>query len=220
MTTIVECLRNYNFDWWSGGNPTDWTLASTTATTISRLQRNFAKDHPARQVIPTDRTRKFIYSGESDLRATLTAAAAADNFEIRQAASGSTGIQVNPGQRYAAKVAARCSVADNLLTIGVVGVTTTAGGTSTDTILLRVENGGAWNPQHGAVPYEWNTSTSLANAIDVTMQTDYRDFGLQFEVPEDVTSISIRVSNGSAGAQVIDLGMVSIRSLDYELVGA
>lgn len=212
MTTIPECLRNYNFDWWSGGNPTDWTLASTTNTTISELQRTIAKDHPSRQVIPTDRTRKFIYTGESDLRATISSGAAADAFEIRQAASGSAGIQVNPGQRYAAKVAARCSVEDNLLTIGVVGVVGT-----TDTILLRVENGGAWSPHH--VTYEWNTSTSLANAIDVTMQTAYREYGLQFEIPENVTGISIRVSNGSSGAQVIDLGMVSIRSLDYELVG-
>jgi len=213
VTTIVECLPNSLFDWWSAGVPLSWTLASTTATTVSQLQRNVAKDHPSRQVIPTDRTRPFIYAGESDLRATLTSAAAADNFEIRQAASGSTGLLVRQGQHYSLTFAARCSVRGNLLTVGVVGVIGT-----TDTILLRVVDGGAWTPNHAA-PYEWNTSTSLANAVDVPLETFYARYGWDFTIPENVTSISVRISNGSAGAQVIDLGEVSIKSLDYALSG-
>lgn len=204
MTVQQQLLRNETFsEWDSATAPSVWQQTSVTATTISRLRENDARDNPNRTVF----TRKpHVFAGGSSLRATLTAAAAAGDFILRQANASAAGVLVEPLERLSVVVAARCSVNGNLLRVRIIGLVGT-----TDTFYLEPFGNTAsvaTNYKHNVGAFMWNTS---ARDMDVVLHDGWEEFSFELLIPATVTSVAVRVGNGSAGAQVIDLGMVALR---------
>jgi hypothetical protein len=200
-------LRNYNFsEWDSATAPSVWQQTSVTATTLSRLRETDRPDHPARAVF----TRKpYIFDGGSSCRATLTAAAVAENFVLRQPDASAAGVLVQPGDKISITFAARCSVPGNALRVRIIGLAST-----TDTLYLEpVGNtaGDATNYNKFGQGFTWN---STARDIDLVMHDGWEVFGVQAEIPLGISSVAVRLGNGTAGAQVIDLGAVMFRELD------
>lgn len=89
------------------------------------------------------------------------------------------------GRPMSVSVAARCSVAENLLRVRIVGLD---GGYAIAGYFVD----GRWQAAAG-----FNT---------FRLQTTWRVLGVTFEIPEGIRYFLWQVSNGTAGAQVIDLG--------------
>lgn len=210
----IELQRNSTFDTWSAGSPTIWEQVSATATTFVQLQRTDPRNDPERQVsgfvIPS-KSSEYIYSGSSSLRARLSSAAIADDFLLRQPSASAVGIPVDPLQKYAVKVTARCSVPGNLLSVKIIGLTGT-----TDTWRLRPIGGAAYHHLHG-VGFEFITTDV---DIDVVMQGHWQSYGFEVDVFQGMQSLAVQVGNGTAGAQDIDLGEISVTAQNQVLVGA
>jgi hypothetical protein len=119
-------------------------------------------------------------------------------------------VLVQPLDKIALFVAARCSVLGNNLRVRVIGLLGT-----TDTLYLEPSGNTAsvaTSYNHlGGQRFTWNTS---ARDIDVDMHDGYAAFGFHAEIPMGIDSIAVRVGNGSAGAQVIDIGAVTFRELE------
>jgi len=214
--TIIHAplLRNPIFDEWSAGSPTEWTHQSTTNATYAQLQESDRKGDSRRTVFPQD---KYIYAGKSSFRITMAAAAAANNWILRQEAASSAGMEVLPGQNVSWVLAARCSVPDNYLNVQIIGLVST-----TDTFYLRPVAGmfdtvGTSLQPYRSAGFEWSTtaSTLCFRLKDKWITTSYYVQGF----PLNVTSWSIRVANGSTGAQVIDLGQVEAQAIGSHLGG-
>jgi hypothetical protein len=200
-------MRNANFaEWDSATSPSVWQQTSITATTLSRLQESNIRSDPKRAIF----TRKpYIFDGSSSLRATLTAAAAAGDFILRQPSASAAGILVQPLDRLSVVVGLRCSVNGNLARVRVIGLLGT-----TDTLYLQPKGNGDsvatnYNP-HGNGGFDWSSS---ARDIAVTMHDGWQEFGFEVNVPIGIDSIAVRVGNGSAGAQTMDIGAVYVREL-------
>jgi hypothetical protein len=209
--------------------------AQVTATTITRLQRIQLHDPQQYAFIQTqnwadirDNLDKFTYSGDNSLRATMTAAGAADGFRLmtegvaavahtgvstqqvpiaRPAAEDPTQVNDRALSRWAFTFAARCSVDGNLIRVRL--------------ILRSAAGAGAlayWNNATG----EWQ-ATGIAGAVanDFGMTTRWQRYGVVAtdDVPQIVGANVVdnmvwQVSNGSAGAQIIDLDDFEIYRLD------
>jgi hypothetical protein len=209
--------------------------AQVIVTTITRLQRIQLLDPQQYAFIQTqnwadirNNLDKFTYSGDNSLRATLTAASVADDFRLMTegvaavAHTGASTQQVPIGRpaaedptlplgrhlsRWGFTFAARCSVDDNLIRVRLV---------------LRTAAGAAasayWNNAIG----EWQlTGVAGAVANDFGMTTRWQRYGMV--VTDDVPQLAggavidnmvWQVSNGSAGAQIIDLDDFEIYRLD------
>lgn len=206
MTVQVQLLRNETFsEWTSATAPSVWQQTSITATTLSRLRETDRPDHPARA---TFSRKPYVYAGGSSLRATLTAAAAAADFILRQADASAAGVAVQPLDRLSLVIAARCSVNGNLLRVRIIGLLGT-----TDTLYLEpvggtVTSGVVTGYRHHGGGFTWNSS---ARDIDVVLHDGWEQFGFELDIPMGIDSVSVRVGNGSAGAQVIDIGAVELR---------
>lgn len=212
MATLNQQLfQNQTFaEWDSATAPSVWEQTSVTATTLSRLREHDNRDDPKRAIF----TRKpYVYAGGSTLRATLTAAAAAGDFVLRQGDASAAGVLVQPLDRLSLVVAARNSVNGNLLRVRVIGLLAT-----TDTLFLEPEGNTAsvaTNYKHHGGGFTWNT---VARDIDVTLHDGWEEFGFEINVPLGISSVSVRVGNGSAGAQTLDLGAVYLRELERQKV--
>lgn len=211
MTVQVQNLRNETFsEWDSATSPSVWQQTSVNATTLSRLRETDPRDRPSR----TTFTRKpYVYAGGSSLRATLTAAAVAGDFILRQPNATTAGVLVEPMERLSAVVAARCSVNGNLLRVRVIGLVGT-----TDTVYLEPTGNSAsvaTNYMHHGGGFAWNSS---ARDIAVVLHDGWERFGFELIIPQTITSVAIRVGNGSAGAQVIDIGEVALYDQDRRKV--
>lgn len=191
-------LRNPLFDEWSAGQPTQWDHTTTNAT-YSQLQKTDPLSDPARAIFREGMKRSdadYIYAGENGFRITMASGAAANDWIIRQNAASSAGNVARPEQHGSVRIAARCSVAGNLLNVQVIGLVGT-----TDTFFLAPVGGTYFKGRTG---FEWvGTSTT----IPLTMLTLWQVWGLEIpSFPLDIDSVSVRAANGSAGAQVIDMG--------------
>lgn len=205
--------------WDAGPVPRDMD-AQVTATTITHLER--------RQIMEPDqfvfienqnwadirnRLDKFTYSGEDSMRVTLTAAAVADDFRIMPegvvaARTGASTRHVpvdNMPHKWAFTVAARCNTDGNVLRMRLV--------LRDNTDTPRSE----WDQANGL----WQDINLVAVTVnDFQMTTRWRRYGLTTdEVPQVVNANAIenmiwQISNGTAGAQIIDLDDFQINDLE------
>lgn len=213
-----ELLQNSRFEEWSAGFPTVWQRISSLNTTYVRLQKTDAKEHPQRRVFTSSMkvsARDYIWGGgESGLRVELATPAIANDWTIRSSAASTAGLQVVAGQRYQPVVTTRCSVEGNLLRCQIIGILGT-----TDTLWLTpdaeaLDSDGNYLPGRGG--FTWATGETN---ILWRMKPLWQSVGLQAQIPLGIDSISVRVSNGSIGLQVIDVGEISLLERSYKIGG-
>jgi len=205
--------------WDAGPVPRDMD-AQVTATTITRLQRTQIMDPSTFPWIEAqnwadirNRLDKFTYSGEDSMRATLTAAAVADGFRIYPEGinatlfTGACTRQVpvdGMPHPFSFTIAARCSVDGNLIRLRLILRS------AADAVLgywnAAVAPGGVWQ--------------AAAATNDFGMTTQWQRYGLTTDpVPQAIGGVAVenmlwQVSNGSAGAQIIDLDDFQINDLE------
>ena len=208
-------LRNPLFDDWNATpEPTEWTHQSKTASTYTRLRKTDPLTAATRTVFGRIGMRRsdadYIYAGEDGFRNTMTAAAAANDWIVRQDAAAGAGLTVRPVQHAAVRIVSRCSVENNLLNIQVIALVTT-----TDTYYLAPVGGTYFKGRTG---FQW---TATATTIPLTMKNDWQTWGLEIPgFPDDADSVAVRFANGSTGAQAIDMGEVAMVENISELGGA
>lgn len=222
----VEHLRNSRFEEWAAGFPTIWSRISSTGATYRQLLKTDPLDHPQRRTFESFASVKacdqdYIWgAGESGCRISLAASVVANDWIIRQEAAATRGIEVFPGQSYRPVVTARNSIENNLLRVQVIGIlgTTDTLWLTPDPEAINVSGGvstGVYLPGRGG--FQWATSETN---ILLQMKPFWQRVGLQADIPLGIDSISVRLSNGSAGAQVIDLGEVSLVEISDRVGGA
>lgn len=209
MSTVhAPLLVNPIFDEWSAGVPVTWTQQSTTATTLTQLKESDPRGAGTRTTFAPD---QYIFEGKSSLRATLTSAAVANDWVMRQNAASSAGVITAPGEALSWTLAARCSTDDNYLNVQIIGLVST-----TDTFYLRPVPGefdtvGTSLQPYASASFEWSTTSSTLAFLlkDHWIKTSYHVLGF----PLQVTSWAIRVANGNAGAQTIDVGKIAAQAI-------
>lgn len=207
-------LRNPLFDDWDATpEPTEWDHQSTTASTYTRLRKTDPLTAVARTVFAPGIRRSaadYIYAGEDGFRNTMTAAAAANDWIVRQDATGAASLTARPTQHASVRVTSRCSVEDNILRVQVIGLLAAA-----DTFFLSPV-GGTYLP--GRTGFEWSgTETN----IPLTLKNLWTTWGLEIPAfPLGIDTVAVRFSNGSTGAQVIDMGEVAMIENLSDLGGA
>ncbi len=76
----------HSFARWAGGAPDEYATQLTQTTEV-QLNRTDPRDHPQRQVLQngglTNRGDPYIFEGPSSYRAVMTAAAVADDWQLR-----------------------------------------------------------------------------------------------------------------------------------------
>jgi hypothetical protein len=85
---------------------------------------------------------------------------------------------------------------------------------STDTLYLEpIGNTAsvATNYRHLGGGFTWNSST---RDIELIMHDVWQVFGFELSIPPGIDRIAVRVQNGTAGAQTIDLGAFMLRELE------
>lgn len=201
--------------WDPGPVPRDMD-AQVTNTVITRLERRQIMEPGTYEWIEAQnwadirgRLDKFTYSGEDSLRATIAAAGAVDAFRLMTegvAAVAHTGASTqhvpvdNRLHRYALTFAARCSVDGNLIRVR---------------LIVR-------SVADAPIAY-WDEANQLWQAADTTndfgMTTRWRRYGVVTQATPTVfggvaaENMVWQVSNGSAGAQIIDLDDFVINDL-------
>lgn len=203
--------------WDAGPVPRDMD-AQTTNTALTRLERRQLMEPDEYDFIQNQnwadirgREDRFTYEGEDSLRATLAAAAAVDAFRIMPedvAAVALTGASTrhvpvdNLLHKFAFTFAARCSVDGNLVRVRLVVRT------SADAVA------GYWNEATG----QWQAAAAT-NAMGMT--TRWRRYGVRTSLPVPqiiganvIENMVWQLSNGTAGAQIIDLDDFQITDLE------
>ena len=202
--------------WDAGPVPRDMDV-QTTAATITRLERRQLMEPAQYDFIQRQnwadirgRDDKFTYSGEDSMRVTLTAAAVADGFRIHPEGinatvwTGACTRQVpvdGMPHPFSFTVAARCSVDGNLLRLRLILRS------AADAVLAY------WN---GAAD-QWQTAAATNDLGMITRWLRYG--GATQPVPQAIGGVAVenmiwQVSNGSAGAQIIDLDDFQINDLE------
>ena len=193
---FLNLVRNNAFGAWVGGRPFNYS-AQLTNTVEEQLDKASPLEHPARLVMPNARRRDYIQEGQFAYRAVFGAACIADCWRIWSRADeggagawGAPGVndaiyQAFPGKKYTLAVTARCSVDRNLLRVRVIAMNAAFG------ILYYLTTAGAWQAA--------DTQTSFQ------LSPLWRTLGVDWEAPEDAVWFMWMFSNGTAGAQVIDL---------------
>ena len=203
--------------WDPGPVPSDMD-AQVTNTVLTRLERRQLMDPGLYDFIQTQnwadiqgKGDKFTYEGEDSLRATIAAAGVADAFRIMPegvAAVALTGACTrhvpidNLLDRFAFTFAARCSVDGNLIRVRLV-IRSAA-----DVVLAY------WDDANGI----W---TATATSNDFGMGTTWLRYGVSPGLPAPTVVGGVaaenmiwQISNGSAGAQIIDLDDFQINDLE------
>jgi len=202
--------------WDAGPVPRDMDV-QVTNTVLTRLERRQLMEPSQYDFIQRQnwaeirgRDDKFTYSGDNSLRVTIAAAGAVDDFRIHPegviaALTGATTRHVpvdNLLHNFAFTFAARCSVDGNLIRVRLV-VRTNA-----DVVA------GYFDQANGV----WQAA---ATSNDFGMITRWRRYGVVTSIPTPlivganvVENMVWQVSNGSAGAQIIDLDDFQINDLE------
>jgi hypothetical protein len=209
-------IANGNLELWDAGPvpaEMDAQVTNTVITTLDRTTMDQQSPQANAWAAIAGREDRLVYEGDRSLRATLAAAAAADAFRLMPegvAAVAFTGasafdVRANLGfndHKYAFTFAARCNTDNNLLTVRIILRS------AADAVVMYLTNAGAWQP----------VATGAAD-IDFGMRTRWQRFGIGIpEVPYQSAGVVIenmiwQVSNGTAGAQVIDLDDLVITDL-------
>ena len=199
-------LRNPLFDQWASGDPTEWTHTKTN-TTYTRLLHTDPFEASTRSVFSrgTGGRGEYIYASNVGFRATLASAAAAGNWIVRQDVGSSVGVIAKGRQNLLVRVVVRCNTEFNILrvqVIGIVGTTDTYYLVPVNTITGYDASTAIWTP---GGPLKWSTTST--NRVNLTMLTRFMVWGIPVPaIPIDCTSVSVLISNGTAGSQVIDVG--------------
>jgi hypothetical protein len=198
-------LRNPLFDQWASGDPTEWTHTKTNAT-YSELNHSDPETASSRTVFARRGSRgDYIYASNRGFRVTLASAAAAGNWIVRQDVSSSVGVIAKGRHNLVVRVVARCNTEFNVLrcqVIGIVGTTDTYYLVPVNTVTGYDGSTAIWTPG-GSL--KWSTTNT--NRVNLTMLTKFNVWGIPVPpVPIDCTSVSVLISNGTAGSQVIDVG--------------
>jgi hypothetical protein len=206
-------IANGNLELWDAGPvpaEMDAQVTNTVITTLDRTLMDQQSPEANLWAAIAGKEDKLVYEGDRSLRATIAAAAAADAFRLHPegvAAVAHTGasvfdVRANLGMlhRYSFTFAARCNTDGNLLTARIVLRS------AADAVLLHLTNAGLWQV--------------AAADIDFGMRTRWQKFGLAIpEIPYTdgagtvVENMIWQLSNGTAGAQVIDLDDLTITDL-------
>ncbi len=206
-------LRNPLFDDWNATpEPTEWTHQSTTNATYTRLRKTDPLTTVARTVFPIGLRRSdadYIYAGEDGFRITMASGASANDWIVRQDATGAASLAVLPTQHEVFRVVSRCSVENNLLNVQVIALIG-----STDTYYLAPV-GGTYFP--GRTGFQWDTASTT---IALNLKNDWQTWGLEIPgFPSDADTVAVRFANGSSGAQVIGMGEAALEENIAELGG-
>jgi hypothetical protein len=206
-------LRNPLFDDWDAiPEPTQWDHTTANAT-YTRLRKTDPLTANTRTIFAPGIRRSdadYIYAGEDGFRITMAAAAAADDWIVRQDVAGAASLTARPIQHASVRVTSRCSVENNILRVQVIGLLA-----AVDTFYLS-PRGGTYFP--GRTGFEWiQTETN----IPLTMKTLWTTWGLEVPMfPLGIDTVAVRFANGSTGAQVIDIGEVDMLENLAEMGGA
>lgn len=214
---IHNFIPNGSLQLWDAGPVPRDMDAQVTNTVLTRLERRQLMDPGLYDFIQTQnwadirgKGDKFTYEGEDSLRATIAAAGVADAFRIypEGALAALTGASTrhvpvdNLLHRFGFTFAARCSVDGNLIRVRLVVRD------ATDAILAY------WDDTNDI----W---TTVATSNDFGMTTTWRRYGVSPGLPTPtsvggtaVENMVWQISNGSAGAQIIDLDDFQINDLE------
>ena len=196
---FLNLVRNNAFGAWVGGRPLNYS-AQLTNTTEEQLDKTSPREHPARAVMAGMRNHELIGEGRFAYRAVIGAAGVADSWRIwSRADAGAAGAwgapgandaiyQAFPGKRYSLAVTARCSVDRNLLRVRVIAMNAAFG------ILYYLTTAGGWQVADAQTSFQ--------------LSPLWRTLGVDWEAPEDAVWFMWMFSNGTAGAQSIDLDRV------------
>ena len=225
MLYTHNLVRNGSLQTWDAATTPAAMDFQTTNTTLLRLQTNFDFLDGRRQAwtelagIDGD---KFIYSGHSSLRATLTSSASANDYRLGPedvSLTAFTGaspehIKTNywaPGEennspagldRFRFTFAARSDQSDATLVVRI--------------ILRNNADGVELYLQDGLGEPRWASADTVRHSFDLTPR--WRMYGFHFTPPlfnaNDVIEHFVwNMSNGVAGAQIIDLDEIRVENL-------
>lgn len=196
---FLNLVRNNAFGTWVGGRPLNYS-AQLTNTTEEMLDKTSPREHPARAVMAGMRNSELVGEGRRAYRAVIAPAGIIDSWRIWSradaGAAGAWGVpgandaiyQAFPKRKYSLAVTARCSEDRNLLRVRIIAMNAAFG------ILYYLTTAGGWQ----AV----DTQTSFQ------LSPLWRTLGVDWEAPEDAVWFMWMFSNGTAGAQSIDLDRV------------
>jgi len=214
-------LRNPLFDQWASGDPTEWTHTKANAT-YSELNHSDPESDTKRTVFARGlgfSRGDYIYASNRGFRVTLAAAAAAGNWIVRQDAASTAGVIVHGRQSLVVRVVVRCNTEFNTLrsqVIGLVGTTDTYYLTPVSPSTGYDGTTGIWTP---GSQLQWSTTST--DRVNLTMLTRHTVYGIPVPaLPIGCTSVSVLISNGSAGVQVIDVGELAMEDRLDMLGGA
>lgn len=207
----LNYVRNGELEVWGAGPLPSFMAAQLTNTVLSILDISDDKWAPARFAFGTNNVRgqRYVAEGERSLRATIAAGAAADAFRLHPLGVnaltflGATApvVALTPGAPYVFSFQARCSVDGNLVTARIV---------QRDAAAVRLT---AWNRTG-----EWVAGN--AGDIDFGLTPHWRTCSVEFVAPaaDDagnlITNMVWQLSNGTAGAQLLDIDDIRLRRSD------
>jgi len=210
-------IPNGNLELWDAGPVPREMDAQVTATTITTLDRNLMDDQSPEANLwaaIASKNNRLVYEGERSLRATLTAAAVADDFRlfpegITAAMTGASteDLRANLGfhHKYSFTFGARCNVDGNQIRIRLVLRD------NTDTPRMYLDQN-----------LQWQVFTIIGTAtIDISLGLIWKRYGVGIpEIPYQDSAGNVienmvwELSNATAGAQVIDLDDLVLTDLD------
>ncbi len=214
--------------WDSATTPADMDF-QTTNTTLRRLQTRDVEENGQRRAwteLAGSHGDRYVYSGHSSLRATLTSSASAHDYRIGPegvsltAFTGASAQHIktnyySPGTENAAgsggldifrfTFAARSDQSDATLSLRV--------------ILRNNADGVELYLQDGTLP-DWAAADTLRQ--DFLLSPRWRVYGVTFQPPignaNDVIEHFVwNMSNGVAGAQVIDVDEIRVENLNISM---
>lgn len=211
MLYTQNFVVNGDFALWDSSVPREMD-AQITNTTLTRLQETFREDDPRRHAwaeISGRNGDRFTYAGRDALRAALTSSAVASDFRLypeglsATAFTGTSTFQIlmKPLRRYRLAFAARCNTDGNALLARIVLRD------NTDTVKLYLASTGAWEATETIGPYSFDLTTR------------WQAYGITFDCPpSDASGVVIenmvwQLANGTAGAQIIDIGEIRCECL-------
>lgn len=228
----LNLIPNGNLELWDAGPVPREMDAAVVNTVITILNETDPMDALARYAwADASPPAKHVYEGQHALRATLAAAAAADNFRLYPEGlvaatwAGASTEQITIDglyHRYRLSFAARCSVDGNIL-LGRIVLRD-----ATDTVRLHKDcqvNGGGVSFPDRCLENLWMAADG-ATRPTWQLTTVWRRYGVTFVVPPADATVPIvlenmvwQLSNGSAGAQIIDIDDVQIIDLEQSFAG-
>jgi hypothetical protein len=224
MLYTDNLVKNGSLMRWDTNTPADMD-AQTTNTTLLRLQTRFNEENGQRRAwteLAGTHGDKFVYSGHSSLRATLAAAASAQDFRLGPEGMSLTAftgtvpahIKTNygsPGTEgsnqeggldiFRFSFAARSDQSDATVELRI--------------ILRNNADGVELYLQDGTLP-EWAAADTARNSF--LLGPRWQVFGVTFQPPignanDVIENFVWELSNGVAGAQIIDVDEIRVENL-------